>query len=206
MIQMSDQPRTGTALAAAENMTDAELVQGARAGQHDAWEMLVQRYNGHLCRVARSFRLDQATCDDVVQTAWLRLVEHLGTLRDPDRVCAWLVTTLRRDIYAVFRGRGMEPDLAGPAIADLPDPGRSPEQEVTARDQDAQVGAALQRLPARDRELLTLLMDSPAPRYSDVSARLKMPVGSIGPRRARSLGRLRRELNVAGIDGELASA
>ena len=91
------------------------------------------------------------------------------------------MTTLRRDIYAVFRGRGMEPDLAGPAIADLPDPGRSPEQEVTARDQDAQVGAALQRLPARDRELLTLLMDSPAPRYSDVSARLKMPVGSIGP-------------------------
>lgn len=86
MIQMSDQPRTGTARAAAENMTDAELVRGARAGQHDAWEMLVQRYNGHLCRVARSFRLDQATCDDVVQTAWLRLVEHLGTLRDPDRV------------------------------------------------------------------------------------------------------------------------
>jgi DNA-directed RNA polymerase specialized sigma24 family protein len=63
----------------------------------------------------------------------------------------------------------------------------------------------LQRLPARDRELLTLLMDSPAPRYSDVSARLKMPVGSIGPRRARSLGRLRRELDAAGIDGELVS-
>jgi len=167
----------------------------------------VQRHTGHLYRVARTFGLDRATADDLVQTAWLRLIEHLGTIREPDRVRAWLVTTLRRDIYAVFRRRPMAPELTGLGIAELPDPGRSPEQEVTRRDQNAQVRAALQRLPSRDRTLLTtLLMDPAPPSYSELAGALDVPVGSIGPTRARSLRRLRRELDVAGIDAELASA
>jgi hypothetical protein len=68
------------------------------------------------------------------------------------------------------------------------------------------VSAALRRLPTRDQTLLTLLMDSPSPSYSQLSAELRMAVGSIGPSRARSLGRLRRELDAAGIDRELVSA
>lgn len=185
--------------------TDADLVQGAIAGRREAWEMLVQRHTGHLYRVARTFGLDRPASEDLVQTAWLRLIEHLGTIRDPDRVDAWLVTTLRRDIYAVFRRRGLA-EPAGPAIADLPDPGRSPEQEVTRRDQNARVRAAPRRLPSRDRRLLALLMDPAPPSYRELSEELDMPVGSIGPTRARSLGRLRRELDAAGIDAELVSA
>lgn len=184
---------------------DADLVRGALAGHGDDWEALVRRYDSYLHRVARSFRLDEATCNDAVQTAWLRLVEHGDTLRDPARVGAWLVTTLRRHIFSLLRSRG-HADLAGPDIADIPDPGRTPEQEVTVSEQNAHVCAALHRLPARDRDLLTLLMTSPSPSYSRVSAELRMPVGSIGPTRARSLGRLRRELDAAGIDGELVSA
>ena len=78
------------------------------------------------------------------------------------------------------------------------------EQAVTASDRAARISVALRRLPAPDRELLTLLMDSPSS-YRAVSAELKMPVGSIGPKRARSLERLRRELDAVGVDRELVS-
>ncbi len=206
MSQLTHEPRTGACTAIADSRADGDLVRGALAGQHDDWEILVRRHQAYLYRVARSFRLDEATCEDAVQTTWLRLIEHAGSLRDPEYVSAWLVTTLRRHVFSVFRSRGQAPELAGPAIAELPDPGRSPEQEVTAGEQNAQVSAALRRLPSRDQTLLTLLMDSPVPSYRRLAAQLRMPVGSIGPSRARSLGRLRRELDAAGMDRELMSA
>jgi RNA polymerase sigma factor (sigma-70 family) len=185
-----------------EAVTNAELVRGALAGDSESWDDLVRRHNGSLYCVARSFQLDKAAADDAVQTAWLRLVEHLGTLRDPDRVGAWLVTTIRRHIMSTFRG----PNLVWLDGADVPDPGRSPEDEVTASDRDARVRAALQRLPARDRQLLTLVMASRRPSYTKLSAELHMPVGSIGPTRARCLQRLRHELEADGMDEQLLSA
>jgi RNA polymerase sigma factor (sigma-70 family) len=184
-----------------QTATNAELVRGALARDCDSWEDLVRRYNGSLYRVARSFRLDQSATDDAVQTTWLSLVEHLGTLRNPDGVGAWLRTTLRRHITSMFRSRGRGPGFVGLDGLDIPDPGRSPEDEVTAADQGARVRAALGRLPARDRQLVTLLMDSARPSYGKVSAELRIPVGSIGPTRARSLNRLRHELEAVGIDG-----
>ncbi len=182
--------------------TSTELVRGALAGDSESWDNLVRRHNGSLYGVARSFRLDKAAADDAVQTTWLCLVEHLGTIRDPDRVGAWLVTTIRRHIMSTFRG----PQLIGLDGTDVPDPGRSPEDEVTAGDRDARVRAAVRRLPARDRQLLTVLMASRRPSYGKVSAELRMPVGSIGPTRARCLERLRRELEADGMDKQLLSA
>jgi RNA polymerase sigma factor (sigma-70 family) len=189
-----------------EQATNAELVRGALAGDSDSWDRLVRRHNGSLYYVTRSFQLDKAAAEDAVQTTWLRLVEHLGTLREPDRVGAWLVTTIRRHIISTFRGRTHGPHLVGLDGADVPDPGRSPEDEVTAGDRDARMRAALRRLPARDRQLLTLLMASRRPSYGKVSAELRMPIGSIGPTRARCLARLRRELEADGVDEHLLSA
>jgi RNA polymerase sigma factor (sigma-70 family) len=187
-----------------EAATNAELVHGALAGDGESWDSLVRRHNGVLHYVARSFRLDKNATDDAVQATWLCLVEHLGTLRDPDRVGAWLVTTMRRQVMSTFRGHG--PQLTGLDGTDVPDPGRSPEDEVTAGDRDARVRAAVRRLPARDRQLLALLMASRRPSYGKVSAELHMPVGSIGPTRARCLERLRRELEADGLDEQMLTA
>ena len=187
-------------------MTNAELVHGALAGDSDSWDRLVRRHNRSLYCVTRSFRLDKAAAEDAVQTTWLRLVEHLGTLREPDRVGAWLVTTIRRHIISTFRDRARGPYLVGLDGTDVPDPARSPEEEVTAGDRDARMRAALRRLPARDRQLLTLLMATRRPSYGKVSAELGMAVGSIGPTRARCLARLRRELEADGVDEQLLSA
>ncbi|MGP0023485.1 MAG: RNA polymerase sigma factor [Streptosporangiaceae bacterium] len=200
-------PETGTtpdAGSAAGRGLAPEVVRRALEGQPDAWETLVGHYQGYLYRVARSFRLDKPTCDDVVQTTWLRLLEHASTVRDPGRVGAWLVTTLRRHIFSVLRSHGPGFAPAGLGVMDLPDPGRSPEQEVTASDRAARISVALRRLPAPDRELLALLMDS-SWSYRAVSAELNLPVGSIGPKRARSLERLHRELDTVGVDRELIS-
>jgi len=181
-------------------VTTAELVQAAADGDGQAWEELVRRYNGMLHTIARSYGLEPSARGDVVQTTWLRLVEHLGTVREPAAVGTWLATTARRQCGLVVRNREQErPDARAESI-DASDCGRSPEEQAVARDQDARVRAAFRRLPTADRRLLAYLMDSPHPSYADVSARLGMPVGSIGPTRARCLARLRHQLASVGIN------
>src|SRR6266566_1115732 len=153
-------------------------------GDRGGWEGLVRKYNGSLYAVARSFRLDQATIDDAVQTTWLRLVEHLETLREPEAVGAWLMTTLRRHISSILRSRRC--CVVGLDGADLPDPDRSPEEKVTACDRDARLRAALGRLPVRDRQLLTLLMVSSMPTAS--SSWRSRSAASARPGPAASIG------------------
>jgi len=107
---------------AEHTLTSAELVRDALAGDGDAWEKLVRRYDSSLRRAARSFRVDPATADDAVQTTWLRLVEHLDSLRDPERVGSWLLTTLRRQIISVLSAPGQAPRLVGLAGTNPPPP------------------------------------------------------------------------------------
>jgi RNA polymerase sigma factor (sigma-70 family) len=178
----------------------AKLVQGAAAGEREAWEGLVSRYTGMLHAIASSYGLDPTVRSDVVQTTWLRLIEHLDTLRDPGATGAWLATTARRQCCLVVQNRQRERPGARAEDLDVADGDRSPEDQAVARDQDARVRAAFRRLPTRDRRLLAYLMNSPSRSYADASAKLGMPVGSIGPTRARCLDRLRRELVAVGID------
>jgi RNA polymerase sigma factor (sigma-70 family) len=142
-----------------------------------------------LWSIARSFRLDQAAAEDVVQTVWLRLVEKGWTVRDPEAVTSWLATTARRECLERLRRRVDEVGYEA-----LPEPvdDRRPEQLYLLAERDRVLWAALQRLPERDRQLLRVLAANP--RYADVAAALDMPIGSIGPTRARALRRLRREL------------
>jgi RNA polymerase sigma factor (sigma-70 family) len=184
-----------------KSASNAELVDGALAGDSEAWNELVRRYDGPLHHVAQSFRLDRAAADDAVQTAWLKLVEHLDTLHDPQSVGAWLTTTLRRHIVSTLRSSGRSPHMVGLDYQEMPSADNLPDDLVATRDRDARTRAALNRLPTRARMLLTLLMASPANSYGEVSKALGMPLGSIGPTRARSLGLLRTELKAVGIDG-----
>ena len=192
----SRQSATATATATAT----ADLMHGVATGDRQAWEELVGRYTGMLHAITRSYGLDPATSGDAVQTTWLRLVEHLGTLREPSAVGGWLATTARRQCLMLARNRRREFPVEQAEDLYPPDTDHSPEDEVVARDRDAQVRAAFHRLPVKDRRLLACLMISAPCSYADASARLDMPVGSIGPSRARSLQRLRRELAAAGIN------
>jgi RNA polymerase sigma factor (sigma-70 family) len=174
--------------------SDDQLVSQAVAGCVASWEELVRRFTGLLQKVARSHGLDDATSADVVQTTWLRAAERLYTLRDPGAVRGWLATIARRESQSALRKRRREPLISCGNSMDEPDPSPSPEDETVARDLSDRLHAALLDLPARERQLLVLLMDSRRPSYTKVSAALNMPVGSIGPTRARTLAHLHRKL------------
>jgi RNA polymerase sigma factor (sigma-70 family) len=168
-----------------------DLVGRASAGDQDAWDQLVDDLTGLLWTVARSNGLDPTDAADVVQTTWLRLAENLHRLRDPERVSAWLVTTARRESLRVLRGSKRDVPV-GVEVAPMQEsPNDGPEEPVLRAEQDARLWGAFSSLPTLCRSLLRVLIADPAPSYAEVSAALDMPVGSIGPRRARCLQRLR---------------
>ena len=183
-------------------MTPAELVASAAAGEPAAWDALVDRYAGLLWSVARGFRLDQADAADAVQTAWLRLLEHLDALRDPEHVGAWLATTVRRECLRQLRRSGRERPTEETDL-DVVDLTAEPlEAGLVRAESTAELVGALGRIPEPCRRLLRVLMADPPPSYEEVSAALEMPIGSIGPTRGRCLNRLRQELSPSGITSD----
>jgi RNA polymerase sigma factor (sigma-70 family) len=177
----------------------ADLLTRAAGGSQAAWDEIVRRYERLVWAVARAHRLDSADAADVVQTTWLRLVEHLGALHDPERLGAWLETTARRESLRVIgrrkreRGDGADDELAG-----LPDTGAGVEEALLSSERDATVLRAVRRLDERCQRLLRVLSVSPPPRYEAVAEAFGMPIGSIGPTRGRCLQRLKDALTELG--------
>jgi RNA polymerase sigma factor (sigma-70 family) len=178
----------------------ADQVARARAGDQLAWRELVDRFARLVWSVARSHRLDHADAADVCQTTWLRLAEHLHSLRDPSRLPGWLATTARRESLRVIAGRRREtPDpMPGETDHDL---SAGPEVIVLTQDRDARLWNAFDGLPERCRQLLRILSTAPELSYHEVGSVLDIPVGSIGPTRGRCLDNLRRRLAASDFTG-----
>jgi RNA polymerase sigma factor (sigma-70 family) len=174
------------------------IVSAAANGDQRAWDEIVERYSGLLWAVARAHRLSAADGADVVQTTWLRLIEHLPQIRNREGIGSWLATTARRECLRLLRsGARCQPSDEMQPLVDAGADHAEVESALLTAERDAELWAAFSRLPARDQALLRLLaIDSP-PSYQEISAALGMPIGSIGPTRARSLERLRRELSRA---------
>jgi RNA polymerase sigma factor (sigma-70 family) len=178
----------------------AVLLKRAVAGDQRAWDALVEQHSRMLWAVARSYRLDQADAADVVQTTWLRLVEHLDRIEDPSRLVGWLVTTTRRECLRVLRRSGRERLVAADEGAlDIADESIEPmDAGLILDERNAELWRAFSRLPERCQRLLRIAVAMPKA-YDEVSAALGMPVGSIGPTRARCLTRLRTLLDGTGL-------
>ena len=169
----------------------AVLLARASAGDESAWQQLVDSHTGLLWAVARSHRLDQADAADVVQTTWLRLLEHLGRIQDPNRLVGWLVTTTRRECLRVLRRSGRERLAGEDSTFDVADETAEPvDAKLILDERNAALWTAFQQLPERCQQLLRIAVATPQP-YGEVSAAMDMPVGSIGPTRSRCLARLR---------------
>lgn len=182
-----------------------KLVRAAGEGDREAWDALVDQFNGLVWAVARGYRLGDADAADVVQTTWLRLVEHLGKLHDADRVGAWLATTARREALRV-RERAARQVPTEESALDTGDSAAGPDRLAEDADRDRLLWRCVQDLPERCRRLLRVLAADPPPTYAEVSAGLDIPIGSIGPTRQRCLGQLREVLARAGLaaDGRTA--
>ncbi|HEY2957416.1 MAG TPA: sigma-70 family RNA polymerase sigma factor [Actinomycetota bacterium] len=179
-----------------------DLVQAAAAGDRHAWDLVVDRFSGLLWSVAAGYRLSQADAADVFQATWLKLLENLGNLRDPERVGAWLATTARHECLRALRRldrfrpvsdeRELEPEGAGPP---------PPEVMVLESERNRALWKAFAQLSERCQRLLRVVVVV-SPPYEEAAAALEMPVGSIGPTRARCLARLRQNLVGGGINAE----
>jgi RNA polymerase sigma factor (sigma-70 family) len=173
--------------------TTAELLAAASSGDRSAWNALVDRYARLVWSVARGFALSAADAADVSQTTWLRLVENLGRLRDPEHLGAWLATTARHECLRILRRSGRE--LVGVDDLDVEAGEPTPEKVVLDRERDRLLWRSLGEISQRCQVLLRSLATVPPPSYHEVSAALGMPIGSIGPTRARCLENLKKRLD-----------
>ena len=160
--------------------------------RHRATDQLVPRHERRLRRVARSYGLSAWDVDDVVQTTWLQYLEHGHALREPDALGAWLETTARRLSLRVLQ-RHVREQLTATGDASARGGGAEPEPELLAAERRAVLFGAFAGLSERQRCLMRLLVLRPELSYEEVGRRLAMPVGSIGPTRARCLDRLRHD-------------
>lgn len=178
----------------------AATVHRAADGDRAAWDTLVETFTPYLFAVVSTFRLSAADTAEVVQTTWLRLVEHLDTIHRPEAVGSWLGTTARREALRLVRMRGREQLTDDVDVVVGPPPGglSEPEQHAIDADRTRLLRRAFGRLPDNCQVLLHLLAVGVLS-YAEIAAQLEMPIGSIGPTRSRCLGRLRRLMNELGV-------
>jgi RNA polymerase sigma factor (sigma-70 family) len=178
------------------------LVMAAAGGDKAAWQALVQRFSGLIWSIARAHRLSGADAADVSQTTWLRLAEHIHKINNPERVGAWLATAARRECLQSIRVNARTVPSDDMTRFDDAMAGDNPTEGEVLRAESEREEAHLAtviwqtvgRLPQRCGQLLRILMTSPPPSYAEVAAALDLPVGSIGPTRARCLQQLRQQL------------
>lgn len=179
------------------------IVSRAAGGDADAWNELVQRYSGLVWAITRRCGLRHADAAEVSQTTWLRLVEHLDRIEQPEAIGGWLATTARRESIRMSSRRAketlVEDDETFQRIVRESTP---TDARIVGAERDALLHAAFDTLPDRAKRLLSMLYQDPPPSYVEVSAALHMPIGSIGPSRARALVRLRHAAEGLGMSRE----
>jgi RNA polymerase sigma factor (sigma-70 family) len=169
------------------------LVTRASGGDQEAWYELVDRYAPLVYTICTRYRLSNHDIEDVGQNVWLLLVEQLGKLREPAALPGWLATTTARECLRVvtaasrteWLGTGLDDSMVFVDDAMI-------DEEILVAERNAALRAAFAELPPRCQQLLSMLISDPPHSYADIHAELGIPVGSIGPQRARCLDRLRR--------------
>ena len=175
------------------------LVRAAAQGSSAAWESIVDRFTPLLWSICMRHRLSPPDAADVCQDVWVKLAESLEALREPAALPGWLSTTARREcLRTISKQRGEV--LSDMAIDRGDDVERTdPARPLLQAERHQALLMALAELPDKARQLLMLLIEDPPRSYKEISERLGIPVGSIGPTRARYLQRLRESPALAGF-------
>jgi RNA polymerase sigma factor (sigma-70 family) len=165
-------------------------VRAAADGDQAAWASIVERFQGLVWATARAHRLSHADAADVAQTTWLRVVEHLDRIRQPEALGGWIATTARRECLRHIRLHGLEVPSEDTDVFEsaTDDP---PELALLTEERDSALWRAFSGLSERCQALLRLLVAQDEPSYEEVGAALDMPIGAIGPTRMRCLDGLR---------------
>jgi RNA polymerase sigma factor (sigma-70 family) len=183
-----------------DDPTVVALVNRAAGSDPAAWDEIVERYAPLVWSICTRFQLSNHDREDVGQNVWLLLVEQLGKLREPAALPGWLATTTHRECLRVVTAARKSQRL-GTGLDDATQfvDATVIDEEILMAERNAALRAALAELPPRCRQLLAMLTADPPSSYADISAGLGIPVGSIGPQRARCLERLRRSQALSGL-------
>jgi RNA polymerase sigma factor (sigma-70 family) len=176
------------------------LLESAARGTESAWQEIIDRYSPLVLSVCRKYGLTGVDIEDVASAVWLRLVANVRRIREPEALPGWLRTTIRRECLMLLRHKNRQIPTDSTLFGGVTEPEFdasliAAERRATARDAFAQ-------LPERDRELLSMLFSDPPKPYQEISSTLGIPVGAIGPTRARCLARVRRTPAVAALLAE----
>jgi RNA polymerase sigma factor (sigma-70 family) len=175
-----------------EVLDAAALIRRAANGDRQAWERLVDQYARLIWSITVDFKLVESDAADVVQTTWLRLLEHIDRIEYPDRLGSWLAATARNECLRCLAARKrVVPSQDDVELNGAVPHGPEIDERLLADERARVVREALSCLPWRWQRVLELLMADPPVPYADISDELGLPIGSIGPTRARSLARLR---------------
>jgi len=180
----------------------ASLVQAAARGDRQAWEQLVDRFDGLVWSICRSYRLSDDDAADAAQLTWLRLLEHLNEIRDPQRLAGWLAMTCRRECWALLRKSRSWVNVELEHMERLIGGGDPADEPFLTAAEHAALWQAFQLLSEWCQRVLRELVidpDNGPPSYRLAAEKLQVPVGSLGPTRARCLKALRKLLDTGGI-------
>jgi len=167
------------------------LITAARRGDGTAWGRLVEEFSPMLRGIARSYRLAPSDVDDVVQETWIALHANIEGIRNPDALPGWLATTVRRRSLKLLQAAGRE-QLSCDVPVEATDH-RTPEQAMLAAERRQVFARAVSALPIQQRRVVTALAARPDLDYRQLASLLRMPIGSLGPTRARGLASLERD-------------
>lgn len=169
--------------------SDNELVAACLVGEAAAWEALILRYQRLIFHIPLRMGFGQADAEDIFQNVSLKLCLHLSELRDTERLAGWIAQVARQEGLRLLRRKPTTGLEDAEALADE----RLPEEGLLAAEQTHLVRQALEHLPEKCQKLLGLLYSEETTPYAEVSQQLGIPVGSIGPQRARCLERLKKK-------------
>ena len=201
-IHVPDAPFRRRMVRMADESEVSRLVQASEHGDEAAWNELVRRFAPLVMAVTRNYQLTAEDAQDVSQTVWLRLVEHLGSLREPEALPGWLATTTQREcVRLVQRGRRVQP--VDPHTDGVLDRGTTvdPDDAIIRAELRQALRDGLAELPKRDQLLLQLRAADPPMSYEEIAELTDMRIGSIGPTLRRCLDRLRATTADAGLPG-----
>jgi RNA polymerase sigma factor (sigma-70 family) len=186
----------------------ADLVMRARNGDQRAWDAIVERYAPLVWSICRRYRLGGADADDAGQAVWLQLVDQIDRIRDPAALPGWLATTTRRECGRIVRAahRAQPPGYVLDTDSIPDERTGTADDQLLAAERHAALREALSLLPPSCQRLIAMLTEDPPLPYAEISARLDIPVGSIGPSRSRCLDKLRRHPAIAALIAAEASA
>jgi RNA polymerase sigma factor (sigma-70 family) len=164
------------------------LLRACQGGDRTAWQTLLDRYERLVFSIPLNFGLARSDAEDIAQTTFATLLDSIDTIVDEDRLGAWLGTVARRQTWRLVEKRRREPPTNDDGLDRL-----ATEDTVIAQAENLEwLHQGLSEMDDRCRELLSkLYFAEETPQYAEIAESLGIPVGSVGPTRARCLEKLR---------------